>query len=229
MKYLKIAQEIINQIENNTLKENERLEAEKSQAQKYQVSINTIKKAMEHLISLGYIRVINQSGYYVNCADIYQTIQAQHLKHPSQTSSFNTKINKFEITKCDNFIADKFNINSGTKVYHMICSHFDQNNDLISIQESYLPLDLLKKITIDELRDSIYNYISQKHNIYFIKNEIINISRIHPTLFEFINEENWHKPCSKIIKTSYLDSGRIFECSRIYSFQNQEPIITCKY
>lgn len=224
MKYLTIADNIIKNIETGVYKDNERLPAEKKQAEIWQVSVNTIKKAMEHLINLGYIRVINQSGYYINSQNIRNAFANHRIDKIDFTQRFRTVVNTFEVKNADENIALKLNLETGSKIFIFECSHFDNEDNLVLIQHYFSPANIVKGISSADIESSIYEFINKRHQIYLIEQKLISTGANREFKFfhnpNLINSDN----IFEIEQIGYLDDGKVFEYSINYFFSNYYPI-----
>ncbi len=65
MKYINIANEIVKQIEDGTLKSGQKLPSVRDGAELFECNKNTIIKAYEHLENSKHIYALERSGYYV--------------------------------------------------------------------------------------------------------------------------------------------------------------------
>ncbi len=224
MKYLTIADNIISNIETGVYKDNERLPAEKKQAEIWQVSVNTIKKAMDHLISLGYIRVINQSGYYVNSCKIRNAFANQRIEKIDFTQRFRTVVSSFDVIDANETTAFKLQIATGSKIFAVECYHYDNDDNLVLIQHYFLPASIAKGITPIDIESSIYEFINKRYQIYLIEQTLIStgINQDFKSSLDFnlINSNT----IFKIEQIGYLDDGQIFEYSINYFFSNYYPI-----
>ncbi len=224
MKYLTIADNIIKNIETGVYKDNERLPAEKKQAESWQVSINTIKKAMDHLINLGYIRVINQSGYYINSRNIRNAFANHRIDKIDFTQRFRTVVSNFEIGNADENVALKLHIATGSKIFIIECYHYNQEDDLVLIQHYFLPVSIAKGITSTDVESSIYEFINKRYQIYLIEQKLISTGINRE--FKFFHDPDLinHNNIFEIEQIGYLDDGKVFEYSINYFFSNYYPI-----
>ncbi len=224
MKYLTIAYNIIKNIETGIYKDNERLPAEKKQAEIWQVSINTIKKAMDYLINLGYIRVINQSGYYINSSNIRNAFANHRIDKIDFTQRFRTVVNSFDVKEANETIALKLQIATGSKIFVIECYHYDNDDNLVLIQHYFLPINIAKGITPTDIESSIYEFINKRYQIYLIEQILIGTGIDQD--FKFFHDSDLINTDTifKIEQIGYLDDGQIFEYSINYFFSNYYPI-----
>lgn len=221
MKYIEIALEIIKFIEDGELQANDKLLSEAAQSKLYGVSINTIKKAMDYLIQHGYIRVINQSGYYVNHPVIregFGQLDIYSLHHKYAGEQIKNEIYEFAIVQADEHIAQKLQLDVGTNLYKVVRGRFIEN-ELNTLQLMYLPRRLFRDFNIEVASESIYNFVSNKYNIYHSV-KTISPSLVPDLAYEHCNNYLYDEAnlILKIENIGFLDSGIPFEYSINYLF-----------
>ncbi len=224
MKYIEIALEIIKFIETGELNANDKLPSESAQSMLYGVSINTIKKAMNYLIQHGYIRVINQSGYYVNDPVIragFGQLDIHSLHQSFDEHHIHNEVYDFEIIIADNFLASKLQVEIGTNLYKVVRGRIVEN-ELYALQEVYLPRRLFKDFDISVASGSLYKFVEEKYNIYH------SVKSISPCIIpdiaydycsEYLHDDQ--NLLLKIENIGFLDSGIPFEYSINYLFEEE--------
>ncbi len=224
MKYIEIALEIIRFIENGELNTNDKLPSESAQSKLYGVSINTIKKAMEYLIQHGYIRVINQSGYYVNHPIIrsgFGQLDISSLHHNHEEHQIHNEVYDFAIVQADKNLADKLLIDEGTNLYKFIRGRFIKG-ELYTLQEVYLPRRLFRDFDVFAASGSLYQFVEQRYNIYHSVKSIS--ASLLPDIAYNYCKEYLHDEQNLILKIEnigFLDSGIPFEYSINYLFEEE--------
>ncbi len=222
MKYIEIALEIIKFIESGELLPNDKLPSESAQSKIYGVSINTIKKSMEYLITHGYIRVINQSGYYVNHPVIregFGQLDIYSLHTNNDEHKIHNEVHLFEIVQADEFLASKLFIETNDNVYHIIRTRI-VNDDLYALQEVYMPRKLFKDFDILAASGSLYQYVESRYNVYHSVKTIAP-SVIPDLAYDYCNEylHDEQNLVLQIENIGFLDSGIPFEYSVNYLFE----------
>ena len=101
--YLDIYQEYVDKIKNNKLKANEKLPSKRNLAYKKNVSLITIEKAYDQLLSEGYIYSIEKKGYYVSKINI--------------SLNNKTKVKQIKETKEKKYKIDFTSTSSGSDIF----------------------------------------------------------------------------------------------------------------
>ncbi len=232
MNYHELANRIEKHIDHGLYKANDRLPSEIKQAEHYEVSLNTVKKAMLVLIDRGYIRSIRQSGYYVNNPLIrkgYGMLGLKSLNAIAYKETITTKIHSFEIINPPMEIIRTLNITPEKKVLKIFRSRYI--NDVLTIyQEIYMPEKLFTDITTEHIKNSIYEYVSSKYNIYHNVKNISAVILTNDDLIQLglINPTHQNQALLKIENTGFLDDGTIYEYSINYHFDDEMTITATK-
>lgn len=201
--YLKIYQEYAAKIKEGKLKANEKLPSKRKLAEKNNVSLITIEKAYEQLLSEGYIYSIEKKGYYVSQIDI-----APNKK---------VKINQTKELKQSNYKIDFTSTSSGSDIFPFsawskTCRKVISNNQ----EKLLLPCDYKGHET---LRKAIAKHLNNYLGMEVSYNQIIISSgseSLYSLLINFLGrnkkyalEDPGHKSIANTYKEYEVDYNYI--------------------
>ncbi|AUN10945.1 trehalose operon repressor [Clostridium botulinum] len=176
-KYLTIYNEISNKIENNKIQSGEKLSSENEMMKEYNVSRDTIRKALNLLESNGYIQKVKGKGSFVldiNKFDfpVSGLTSFKELSTRMGVES-NTLVKELKLIKPDNFLMKQLNLSKNDGVWKVIRVREIDNKKIILdkdfFNKKYVPL-----LTKDICENSIYEYLENELGlkISFAKKEI---------------------------------------------------------
>ncbi|ACO84828.1 trehalose operon repressor [Clostridium botulinum] len=176
-KYLTIYNEISNKIENNKIQSGEKLSSENEMMKEYNVSRDTIRKALNLLESNGYIQKVKGKGSFVldiNKFDfpVSGLTSFKELSTRMGVES-NTLVKELKLIKSDNFLMKQLNLSKNDDVWKVIRVREIDNKKIILdkdfFNKKYVPL-----LTKDICENSIYEYLENELGlkISFAKKEI---------------------------------------------------------
>ncbi|MCS4471668.1 trehalose operon repressor [Clostridium botulinum] len=176
-KYLTIYNEISNRIENNKIQSGEKLSSENEMMKEYNVSRDTIRKALNLLESNGYIQKVKGKGSFVldiNKFDfpVSGLTSFKELSTRMGVES-NTLVKELKLIKPDNFLMKQLNLSKNDDVWKVIRVREIDNKKIILdkdfFNKKYIPL-----LTKDICENSIYEYLENELGlkISFAKKEI---------------------------------------------------------
>lgn len=176
-KYLAIYNEITSKIENGKIEPNAKLSSENEMMQEYDVSRDTVRKALNLLERNGYIQKIKGKGSFVLDVNKFDfpvsglTSFKELSKRIGEKS--NTVLQELELIKPDKFLMEQLNVSQDDDVWKVIRVREIGDKKIILdkdfLNQKFVPL-LDKKIC----EDSIYEYLENTLglNISFAKKEI---------------------------------------------------------
>lgn len=186
----------------------------KSLAEHHGVSLMTMKRALDILVSEGYIIRRRGSGTIVRD---WKQNQLPHLYSLKGTfydygDRLSSKVLEFSVEHPEESIAEKLGISSDDFVYRIIRLRIVEGRPII-MEYTYMPIEVIPGLKKDYLEKSIYSYISNElgrkvHSAY------VKVSGVRPTALE----------CSElgvcdsdflmsIEQVGSLDDCRVFEYS----------------
>lgn len=175
-KYMMIYNDLVSQIEKNKLKPNDKLLSENEFIKKYEVSRETIRKALNLLAQNGFIQKIKGKGSFVldiNKFDfpVSGLVTFKELSKKLNKNSI-TILEKLELKTPETYIKKELNLQN-QKIWEVIrVRNIDGEN--IILDKDYLDSNVVSFLDEDICKDSIYNYLEDKKklNISFAKKEI---------------------------------------------------------
>ncbi|HDK7179096.1 trehalose operon repressor [Clostridium botulinum] len=213
-KYLTIYNEISNKIENNKIQSGEKLSSENEMMKEYNVSRDTIRKALNLLESNGYIQKVKGKGSFVldiNKFDfpVSGLTSFKELSTRMGVES-NTLVKELKLIKPDNFLMKQLNLSKNDDVWKVIRVREIDNKKIILdkdfFNKKYVPL-----LTKDICENSIYEYLENELGlkISFAKKEITVQQATHEDK-SYLDFENYNMIV--VVKNYiYLDDMSLFQ------------------
>ncbi len=205
-KYLTIYNEISNKIENNKIQSGEKLSSENEMMKEYNVSRDTIRKALNLLESNGYIQKVKGKGSFVldiNKFDfpVSGLTSFKELSTRMGVES-NTLVKELKLIKSDNFLMKQLNLSKNDDVWKVIRVREIDNKKIILdkdfFNKKYVPL-----LTKDICENSIYEYLENELGlkISFAKKEI-TVQQATQEDKSYLDFENYSMIV--VVKTIYI-------------------------
>lgn len=216
--YTKIAEAIIQDILND--KYVDKLPTEKVLSEQYQVSRNTIRRALDVIFSHGMLRRVQGSGYYV----IKRPLQSKKIlnlslvfeKNPVDSDdALKSTLVKFAVVKADAGLALRGNIPVGAEVYQVVRLRY-LKGQLYDLEEAYYPRSVVPYLTEENVKESIFNFIRETYQIVGETSEnYIHIEHVTQSYADLLQvPETEQVLCLDAI--NYLASGKVFNFSRTF-------------
>lgn len=226
MLYKDIANTISNLILQGTYKTDDKLPSEIALAEKYGTTKSTIRKSLKLLVDQGYIRVINQSGYYVNSMDIIQSFNALSLQSFSElypNNELETKVLFYDEISAPKDIANALAIKEFAPLVFCIRVRI-VSGEYKQMESIYMPKYLFEDLNVDVFKDSIMKYVEKKYKIaYSIKK--ISADQI-PLAFEKYLPTFAKKPLLVVEDVSRLRDGRVYQYTQTYHLDHSFTLIS---
>ncbi|EJO5346655.1 trehalose operon repressor [Clostridium botulinum] len=176
-KYLNIYNDISNKIENNKIQPGEKLPSENEMMKEYNVSRDTIRKALNLLESNGYIQKVKGKGSFVidiNKFDfpISGLTSFKELSTKMGVPS-NTIVKELQLAKPDNFLIKQLNLSKHQDVWKVIRVR-EINDKKIILDKDFFNKKYVPLLTKDICENSIYEYLENELGlkISFARKEI---------------------------------------------------------
>ena len=193
-----------------------KLPTEEELMKKLNVSKNTIRKAIDILVSKGYIYRVQGSGIFLRefsklgCADMRDM---NGLTKQYSSEKLDSKVLEFALIEADEEIASSMKCNVSTKVYYVKRVRY-LNGEPLEIEESYFNKDIIPYLNEEICSGSIFNYIRNdlKLKIGFA-DRIINCEKLDEKEAELLNL-NKDDPTLVLNNVIFLSSGVVFDVSR---------------
>lgn len=213
-KYLKIYENIKNRILSGEYPVNQRLADGNTLAQQYEVSAMTVKRALDELVSEGFIVRRQGDGSYVKDwnkgkKSKFYTINGTYVRFPDKVKS---TVLKFDIEYPSAEVADKLSIKETDFIY--VITRLRIIEGLPSIMEyTYMPIQVVHDLRLEDVELSIYRFIKEELELS-IHSSFLNITGCRPNEVEkkHLNLDDTDY-LIQVEQIASLDDGRIFEYS----------------
>ncbi|EPY2275334.1 trehalose operon repressor [Clostridium sporogenes] len=213
-KYLTIYNEISNEIENNKIQSGEKLSSENEMMKEYNVSRDTIRKALNLLESNGYIQKVKGKGSFVidiNKFDfpVSGLTSFKELSTKMGVES-NTLVKELKLMKPDNFLMKQLNLSKNDDVWKVIRVR-EINNKKIILDKDFFNKKYVPLLTKDICKNSIYEYLENELGlkISFAKKEI-TVQQATQEDKSYLDFENYNMIV--VVKNYiYLDDMSLFQ------------------
>lgn len=214
-KYMEVYTDIKNKIIHDEFPINSLLPSGDELAEHYHCSKLTVKKGLDLLVKEGILLRRRGSGTVVlrkpmgsslamgPTAGLLNTVGEEHVT---------SKIHKFSIELPSQEVADYLQIPTNEYIYHIIRSRYI-DDEPYSLEETYMPLSLIKGLEPVHLEKSVYRYITETlglliHSSHvWIRGDMANVQD------EAILDVDKGTFIMEIMKTAFLDTGVPFEFS----------------
>lgn len=213
-KYLKIAEAIREKIREDVYPVNGLLPDGSTLAKEYEVSLMTLKQALDVLVAEGYILRRRGAGTLVRD---WKATQRPHLYSLKGTShdfpkGLASKVLTFDVTRPSEEMAEKLSLSTDDFVYEIVRLRVLEGRPII-MEYTYMPVDVIPGLKREHLENSIYNYISNGlgRKVY---SAFVKVSGVRPNDLEKqemqLSETDFLMEVSQV---SSLDDCRVFEYS----------------
>ncbi|MDR0140324.1 GntR family transcriptional regulator [Metabacillus idriensis] len=215
-KYLQVAGQIESDIIHHVYQKTNKLLTEDEYAAKYQVSRNTVRKAIEILVNKGYVYQVQGSGVFIRNHHNRGHVNLERLQGVTNDFSDRLVENKlldFKLIEADEELAVNMGCKAGTSVYYVKRLRY-VDGDPFSIETSYFNKDLVKYLDENIVKKSIYNYLrnDQKLAIGFA-DRIIGADYLTSEQAELLGLKA-NDPALVVDNTVCLTNGAIFDYSQ---------------
>lgn len=183
--YYQIYQQIKEHIYNNKIKLGEQLPTERELNRSLGVSRNTIRKAIQDLVSEGFCYKKRGKGIFVSGGKIPLELEnlrgvANHIE--SLKLELSTKVILKRVIKANTQLAEKLKVEKKSKVLYLKRLRIVNNEPLI-IENTYLSLNRIQGLEKFNFKGSLYNIIGENYNLFPYRSRGTIIHRL-------ANEEN---------------------------------------
>ena len=167
--YQKIADDLIDRIKNGEFRTGEQLPKQIDLAKYYDTSRLTIQKAIQILISKGYVYAKKGYGTFVKGEKIKNNVLYHYDINEStgfteKFSSFFTiqsKIISFDTRAADEKECEKLDLKTGSTIYDIIRIRY-LDNQPFRLEYTIIPATVIKNLTQELMEQSLYSYITDE-------------------------------------------------------------------
>lgn len=222
VKYKEIADQLESDIRDGKFDATKKLPTEEELMKTFEVSRNTIRKAITQLVNRGYIYQVQGSGMFLRDKSVTDYINLGSLRGLTKdltSKTINTQILDLRVIEADEDTAQKIRCEKGAKLY--FCKRLRAVDDEpFSIEISYFKKDIVPYLNEDIAKTSIYSYLIEdlKLQISFA-DKVVNCEKIDEEKAKLLNVKP-EDPALIIENTVCLANGTIFELSKsIFHYQ----------
>ena len=211
--YHQLEEYIKAQINSGELQPDEAIPPERVYAELFQISRMTIRQAMTNLVNDGYLYRQKGKGTFVNKKKVEQRLQGmtsftEDMKERGFTPG--SRLVSFEIIPSGREIAECLKLRENTPVYEIKRVRLADNVPM-TLETTYLPVNLVKGLTEDIINQSLYQYIEEKLSLTIHEaTQQIEASIAKEQELRLLEIEKG-SPVLLILRTSYLGDGTPFE------------------
>lgn len=232
IKYKEIADLMESSILNDEYAENAKLPTEEELMQRFEVSRNTVRKAISLLADRGYVYQVQGSGIFIRqrSKEGYITLgNMRGLTGDFASKVITTKLLKLEQIKANEEIAKKMRCDVGTDIYYVErLRYLDGVN--FAVEYSYYNKNIIPYLNDDIVEKSIYSYVLNdlKLNIGFA-DKIIYCDKLDKKHSKLLKLEEGD-PATIIEDTVFLTNGLIFDISKVvYNYKLAKMLSLANY
>lgn len=174
--YYQLMEIIIEMIEVENLKEDDKLPSERELCEKYDISRATVRKAIEELEKEGYIYKKHGKGTFISPRKFAQNLLrfysfTEEMKKTGKEPT--SKVLDFKVIESDDKLAKKMNLKISKKVYKFTRLRLADGEPMM-LETSFVPCDRFPNLTKKELQENaMYDIFIKKYNATLTKAEEI--------------------------------------------------------
>lgn len=211
-KYMDVYNAILKRIELQRYAMNDMLPTGEDFAEEFNCSVLTVKKALDKLVSEGYIVRKRGLGTLVK-RNVGNKIDVSLLKQRREIiRNMSSIVLRFDIVKCDKELAEKLNIEVGDFIYYIERVRLIEDEARI-VEYTWMPINVIKGLQLKHVEESIYHYITKELHLN-IQSAHVAVHAVRPNEIEkqYFHMDD-HDFVAEVFQTAYLDSSEIFEYS----------------
>lgn len=216
VKYKLIVEQMEKEIIEGKYPSNSKLPTEEELMKKFEVSRNTIRKAIEILVEYGYIYQVQGSGIFLREFSKPGCITMRGMKGLTNEFSgdkLTSELLDLSLIEADEELAEKMKCKVNTKIYHVKRVRY-VNGERYGIEESYFNKDIIPYLNHEICDNSIYKYITDdlKLNIGFA-DKVIYAEKLNESEAALLGLKEGD-PTLVVENTVFLNTGDIFDISK---------------
>ncbi|MBE6072079.1 MAG: GntR family transcriptional regulator [Clostridium butyricum] len=214
-KYEFVAKTLEKEIIERKYNSDKKLPTEEELMKTFQVSKNTIRKAIDVLVTNGYVYRVQGSGVFLR--EFFNNGYVNVMNMTGLTKNFSSEkvtsqVIELSIIEPNEELIEKFNCLPTTKIYYVKRIRY-LDGEPIEIEESYYNKDIVVYLNKEICLGSIFKYITEdlKLNIGFA-NRVISCEKLTEEDATLLNL-NKDDPSLKLENIVYLSNGKAFDYS----------------
>ncbi|WP_300382953.1 trehalose operon repressor [Clostridium sp.] len=214
IRYIEIYDYLKNKIINEDFKSSEKIPSEKYLTELFNVSRNTVRRAINQLSFEGLVTSVHGKGVFVLEKQQFKFLVGglQSFKEASLYNGieYTTNLHNFEEIIIDEKLSKKTGFAIGSVVYYIVRSRYiDGEYSILDI--NYFLKDIITNLNETIAKNSIYEYIETVLNLKIAgAQKLIAMESINKLDSKYLNLKNYNQVA--IIKNFvYLEDGALFE------------------
>lgn len=222
VKYKEIAERLEHDIRSGTFNQVKKLPTEEELMKQFNVSRNTIRKAVSQLVHRGYVYQVQGSGLFLreeSSADYINLGSLRGLTKDLSAKSIETNIMDLCVLEADEGLAAQLRCAPGTKLYYLKRLRI-VDQEPFSIEISYFKKEIVPYLNEEIASNSVYEYLIEDLQLHIgFADKVISCEKVDASSAELLHIEP-DNPALIIENTVCLANGTIFEWSKsIFHFQ----------
>ncbi|MGE7907268.1 GntR family transcriptional regulator [Peribacillus sp. NPDC094092] len=215
VKYRMVVEQMEKEIVEGKYTLNTKLPTEEELMKRFDVSRNTIRKAINILVEQGYIYQVQGSGIFLREFTRPGCISMRDMNGLTKVfpnDEMKSKVLKLELIEADEKLAKQMKCQVNTKIYNLKRVRY-LNGEPIVIEESFFNKDIIPIINKEIANGSIYEYIVEdlKLNIGFA-DKIISCEKLNDDDAKLLDLQPGD-PTLIVESTVFLKAGAVFDLS----------------
>jgi GntR family transcriptional regulator len=217
--YSRVETVLANEITEGNLKVGDQLPTEDNLIARFEVSRITVRRAVQNLVSRGLVEIRRGKGTFVAAPKITQEltelsgfVEDMHALGRKPTARVISK----EIVNADETVATQLALTKGERVVRIRRVRLADGIPL-SFDETYLPLEIGKKIITNNLKvEPIFSLLERKYGVPLIEAEYKLDAMAAEAEVAAALKVKQRSPIFRIERTSYSTGGRPVDYERLY-------------
>lgn len=166
--YYQLKQFMMDNINNNTLKEGESVPTEEELCNLLNISRPTVRQAFSELVSEGYLKRLKAKGTFISKPQVdgkfFQKIESFNSEMKALGLTPSTRLLSAQIIQSDEDISRVFNFEVGNRVVYLERVRYANDDPMVYV-ETYLPAEQFESIINDDLENhSLYEILETKYS-----------------------------------------------------------------
>ncbi|MEG1482432.1 GntR family transcriptional regulator [Clostridium sp.] len=231
-KYKEIAEVIERNIKSKIYDDKKKLPTEEELMKEFESSRNTIRKAIDILVSEGHIYRVQGSGVFIRetSKEGYLTLgDMKGFTSEFKSKEVRTKVIYLKVILADDELAEKMKCDKGTEIYKVKRIRIIDNLE-VAVEYAYYIKNIVPYLNEEIAKTSIYKYITEglKLNIGFA-DKIIYCEKLNKGTAEILKLDDGD-PALVIEDTVYLTNGHVFNLSKnIFNYKEAKLLSLTNY
>lgn len=223
-KYEEIEKFVLRGITEGIYKPDERVPSENKLAESFKVSRMTARKALDSLVTKGYLYKVKCKGTYVKDRENRENIYLDEMigftdRVERSGKTPKTEVKTFKVRKPSKNIATKLKISLDEDIFYIERVRYIDDEPVI-LEITYMPVKVSPDLTKKEIKKSKYAYLREhNHRITEMIKEYIPVIP-NPEVRKMLSLDKNMAMFKKEL-VSILEDNSIFEYTKIYYNQNK--------